>query len=174
MSNLEDKDLLKFNYTLWAHDNYSNNWDISGYDVIMKFNSINDFWKIFNNSSKLDVIKYSFFLMKEDIYPTWEHEANREGGVYSLRCDNLSQSIKTWTDLCVYLMCNIISSKQDDINGVSINVKTSNKNNKETNASLIKIWNSNLENDLIKNINKAILNNYQGLQMRYKSNEPEY
>jgi len=157
---------LNSEFTLWGHDINSNNWDISGYNKIITISDINSFWKVFNNSSKLDFIKYNFFLMKNDIEPTWEHESNRYGGVFSLKCDNVLSATKIWNDLCVYLGCNIISNKLDDINGVSISVKN--------NLGVVKIWNNDTQNGLAKYLNKAILNNYPNVQMKYRANEPEY
>jgi len=77
MNNLKSKKelpiLLNSKWILWSHDLYDNNWSINSYDKIFEFNTINDFWKLYNNFNLLGGLnKKNYFLMREGIMPIWE------------------------------------------------------------------------------------------------------
>ena len=134
-----DNYLLRNVYTLWSHDVMDKNWDITSYQKICEIRNASEFWRLFNNFSRLDYKSKHFFLMKDNIEPIWEHPLNRNGGVCSLKVD-LNASLNVWELLNVYMVCNILSCVDDDINGISICHKNS--------WALVKIWNGNSKNNL--------------------------
>lgn len=156
---------LPSRYIFWCHDIYNKDWSINSYIKLCLLETVSDFWRLFNNLDKLNYKTNNFFLMKEDTEPTWEHKNNRFGGICSLRAD-IVQSLIIFEDLAVLLMCSILNSNQDDINGLSFSPKN--------NWAIIKIWNKDRENDLTKTMNKKIIMKYKDFSIKYKGNEPEY
>ena len=157
--------LIGHKYTLWCHDINNKNWNISGYKKLVVFNNVSSFWQIINNFSKIGIKFNHFFLMKDDIEPTWEHEENRKGGVCSFKIE-LNKSPDVFQHLCIHMVCGLLTEKYDDINGISMSPKN--------NWAIIKIWNKDSKNDLSKNLLKDILDKYSHLGIRYKTNIPEY
>ncbi|EFA83631.1 eukaryotic translation initiation factor 4E [Heterostelium album PN500] len=57
-----------------------------GLKKIISFDTVEDFWCVFNNLPLVSTVRpgSSFHLFKDDIEPTWEHEANKRGGKWSV------------------------------------------------------------------------------------------
>ena len=103
--------------------------------------------------------------MKEGIDPTWEHEKNRDGGTCSLKIE-MTDALNVYEEMCSYMVCDIITDLPDDINGISFSPKN--------NWGIIKIWNSNKNNDLSTTMHNDIINKYQVKGLRYVENQPEF
>jgi hypothetical protein len=172
ISNLNlDEESIKLNniWVLWSHDLHNNNWDIDSFNKIYEFNTINDFWRLYNNFNILGGLnKKNFFLMKKDIKPIWEDDKNKNGGTCSMKIP-ITKSLDMWTDLSMYIIgetfidCKI---KMDDINGISICSKNI--------WSIIKIWNSNSDNDTSKELPDDFLKKFNKCSIKFKKNVPEY
>lgn len=125
----EDKLIFKNNYTLWFHKLNDDNWEKKTYRMIYKFNDIEHFWKMYNN---LPVVNsFLLFLMKEDIFPTYEDPQNISGGCWSYRVQRKDlQNI--WKLLCVALISDNIGGEdfKNKITGISVNPKN----------CVLKIW----------------------------------
>ena len=124
----QDNIIFNHNYRLWFHKLNDDNWEKKTYRMVYKFNNIQEFWKMYNN---LPVVNsYLLFLMKEDIFPTYEDPQNISGGCWSYRVQRKDlQNI--WKLLCLALISNSIGGDfKDKITGISINPKN----------CVLKIW----------------------------------
>lgn len=152
-------------WTLWSHDLYNKDWEITSYKNLFRIKSVSDFWKVINNFHKLGIKSRHFFLMRGTIQPIWEDESNKYGGVCSFRIE-----INKCKDVVEYLSCKMVCRELNDdftdITGLSFSPKN--------NWAIIKIWNKNSKNDLSKTLNKDILEKYSEISIKYKPNEPEY
>lgn len=156
---------LASSYNLWCHDIYNKDWSLNGYVKLCRISNVSEFWKVFNNLDKLGYKSNNLFFMKDDTDPTWEHVNNRDGGICSLKVD-LVNSLNVYENLCSHMVCNVLTSMMDDINGISYSPKST--------WAIIKIWNKNKNNDVTKLLNPQLANQYQDCCIRYKQNEPEY
>ena len=136
-------------WILWYHHE-RNNWSINGYRKILELTNVQDFWKLFNNWDKIGGVNNKhYFLMRKDINPIWEDENNIKGGCWSFKISE-SESKDLWEDLSKYLVTENITTKPDDITGISICLK-------KNSFSVIKIWNKNSSNNSLSLINEYIL-----------------
>ena len=127
----EKKHNLEHLWTLYAHywtnerSNYSN-----VYEKIYDINTIEDFWKLFNNIpspshflngavmlNDKQIVTFSFF--KEDIKPEWEDEKNKDGCEWCYRDFKTDEELDTmWRDMCLYAIgCEI------ECNGIRVTYK---------------------------------------------------
>ena len=150
---------LKHNWCIWYHHE-KDNWKLSGYKQIYKIDTISDFWKFYNNWDKVGgVTSKHFFIMKNNITPTYEDSENINGGCWSFIVQE-DQADQLWEDLSVYLVCDkLCPTILDDITGLSIRLG---KNNK----TVVKIWNKNSNNNSLKLINENILKKW-GMDIIY-------
>jgi len=160
-----DKIYFPNKWVLWCHDIKEKQWDINSYKKLYTIHSVSDFWNIFNNIHKLGLRAMHLFLMKENINPTWEDEANRNGGVCSLKI-NIKTVKNIWTDIIIQMVCNNLNNNYDDINGTSISPKNQ--------WAIVKIWNKDNKNDLTKTLSKQFLTKYENISIKYRPNNPEH
>ena len=154
---------FKNTYKLWCHYE-KDNWKLSGYKVLYSINDEKSFWELYNNWNNIGgLLGKQFFLMKDNISPTWEDKANFNGGCWSFKL-NLNNYKDIWQMLSLLLVVNSLSNDSDDINGLSICLK---KNDKV----VIKIWNSCKKKNQIENLNKIIFEEYNP-EIIYIANNP--
>jgi hypothetical protein len=156
---------LNSKWVLWAHDIDDTDWSTKSYKRVYTINTINDFWKLFNNFNKMGLKFMHYYIMRDDIIPTWEDLNNRYGGICSIKLE-LKNSLEAYEDLCSKMVMEIITTHEKDINGISISPKN--------NWALIKIWNKNEKHDLSKVMSDDIIDKYGHLSIKYKKNKPEY
>ena len=151
-------------WTIWYH-NSKDDWTINGYKKFYTIEDIKDYWKLYNNWSKLGTINNKhFFIMKNDITPIWEDKNNKNGGCWSYKInDNASQEL--WDELSLYLVTESLSSVKNDIVGLSACLK-------KNNFSVIKIWNKDSKNNSLSLINQKILKKY-GHDIIYIAHMPD-
>lgn len=155
---------FKNNFTIWCHFE-KDNWELSGYRKCCKIKNAQDFWEIYNNWDKLGgILSKQYFFMKNDITPRWEDENNRFGGCWSIKL-NIDEAPIIWEKLSMLLVVDELSSKQDDINGISICLKKGDK-------VVIKIWNKSKKQSKIEYLNKIIFEDYQP-EIIYIANNPQ-
>jgi hypothetical protein len=119
---------FKNNYTLWFHKLNDNNWERKTYRMIYTFGNVKDFWKMFNNLPTVN--SFMLFLMKENIFPTYEDPENINGGCWSYRVQRKDLQ-QVWKLLCIALISNNIENDSNNIiTGISINPKN----------CVLKIW----------------------------------
>ena len=158
--------VLENKYVLWCHDINSKDWSLQGYNKICTISNVSEFWKLFNNLNKIGYKISNFFLMKDGVDPTWEHDANRHGGTCSIKTE-IDESLNIYEELCSYMICGILSTEvNDDITGISFSPKN--------NWAIIKVWNGNKKYDLSLTMNKVLLDKYVNNSIKYKENQPEF
>lgn len=152
-------------WNMWYHHE-KDNWKISGYKQIYKLETVNDFWKLYNNLDKLGGITHKhFFLMKENITPIWEDPININGGCWSFKVQE-DKAEELWIDLSSYLVCEeLCPTIADEIVGISICLK-------KNNSTIIKIWNKNSKYNSLKLINENILKKW-GTDIIYIAHMPD-
>ena len=137
---------LQTSWILWNHKLNDNNWKNNSYKNIFEINNLYDYKFLENIMTLQNLQNTMFFLMRKDIFPTWEDPDNRDGC-----CASFKVPLKDIRNIWIQLVIDIISenihidkNKYDIINGISIAPK------KEFN--IIKIW----FKTNIQNINKSI------------------
>ena len=149
---------------VWTHEIDSKDWSPKSYKIAHTIDTIANFWKFFNNISKLNHWKFNFFIMKENSHPTWEHSSNRNGGTCSFRID-VGQCIDVIEQLSM-LVLNESISDENDLNGISFAAKG--------NWSVIKIWNRDNKNNISNHMPSYLRKIYPSISIKYKENTPEY
>src|SRR3989344_3489690 len=154
---------LNNTYTLYYHNPNENSWELSSYNEIISFNTLEEFWIINKFVSKDMVDNGMFFLMIDGILPIWEDVNNINGGNMSWKLDK-KYAYKYWLDSIIYFITdNLLDDKNNiNINGISISPKK--------NSNIIKIWTKQDVIDLDSiNMNKSFeLNNIKPI---YKANK---
>lgn len=144
---------FKSKWNLWVHPNNSTNWTKEGYHHIMTIQNAKDAWEILNNFSTLKCSEYQFFLMRDNIFPMWEDDANITGGTSIIRVRMDDKNLfNLWTDICLLLMNEQLCDPNNDINGLSFNMKNE--------LTAIKIWNG-TPTPTNDRINKNLISKYK-------------
>lgn len=145
---------LSCNWNWYAHTK-KNDWSINGYTQLYTINSIQDIHIVLNYLLKKDktLFRYQYFIMKNDIKPTWEDKANINGGAWSFKT-NSSGAKELWTEMVYYVLGETFSKKDDIINGISICFKN-------FSTIIVKVWNNNKKYSSIKLINTDLINKYK-------------
>mgnify|MGYP003683924103 FL=1 len=123
---------LNNKWVLWFHSLNNPNWDNKSYIKVMEIKTLLDY-KLLEDVLRINHLQNGmFFLMKNEIFPTWEDPKNRLGGCISFKYDN--NILKEWLRTLLFCITNNLFKKNniDEINGISIAPK------KEFN--IVKIW----------------------------------
>ena len=121
---------LKNKWTLWYHSLKNKNWDNKSYVKVIEIKSLLDY-KLLEDVMRINHLQNGmFFLMKNDIFPTWEDPKNRMGGCISFKYDN--NILNEWLKILLLCITENLSDFNKEINGLSIAPK------KEFN--ILKIW----------------------------------
>ena len=125
---------LNTNWCLWYHSINDNNWKKNSYKNIYTMRNLYDLKTLNSIIEKIHLQNSMFFIMREDIFPTWEDPDNRSGGCISYKIPN--GDLKEQFDM---ILNNIVtedilidSSNTEYLNGLSIIPK------KEFN--ILKLW----------------------------------
>ena len=125
---------LNTKWILWYHSIKDSSWKKSSYTKFFTFSNLIDY-SIFEETVQTNHLQNGmFFLMREDIFPTWEDPDNREGCCVSFK---ISGSIlrDQWNSIVNRIVTEDIlidKERTDFMNGISIAPK------KEFN--IIKLW----------------------------------
>jgi len=124
--------VLKSKWTLWFHSVTNKKWDNDSYIKVIEIKTLLDY-KLLENVCRMNHLQNGmFFLMRGNIFPTWEDPKNRMGGCVSFKYDK--NILKEF--LRIILLCITRNLSTDgninEINGISISPK------KEFNIT--KIW----------------------------------
>ena len=123
---------LNTSWVLWYHSIKDTTWTKSSYKQMYTFNNLYDY-SIFEDVIQLNHLQNGmFFLMRGEIFPTWEDPKNRMGGCVSFKYDN--NILKEFLRIILLCITGNLSTdgNLNEINGVSISPK------KEFNIT--KIW----------------------------------
>ena len=127
-----NKYVFQEEFNLWYHSIKNNNWDNSSYKKIMTLRNLFDYKIIIDTIKQKHYQDGMFFLMKGNIFPTWEDPKNRLGSCLSFKVES-NGIIDSWKMLMLKTLTNnILNEKNNEINGISISPK------KEFN--IIKLW----------------------------------
>ena len=122
--------LLKNKWVLWYHSLKNKSWDNKSYVKVIEIKSLLDY-KLLEDIMRINHLQNGmFFLMKNDIFPTWEDPKNRMGGCISFKYDN--NILNEWLKILLLCITEELSDYNKEINGLSISPK------KEFN--ILKIW----------------------------------
>ena len=113
---------LQTSWILWNHKLNDNNWKNNSYKNIFEINNLYDYKFLENIMTLQNLQNTMFFLMRKDIFPTWEDPDNRDGC-----CASFKVPLKDIRNIWIQLVIDIISenihidkNKYDVINGISI------------------------------------------------------
>ena len=156
---------LSNQWNVWYHHE-KDNWKLTGYKKIYELQTIEEFWKLFNNWDKLGgVTNKHFFIIKSNVTPIWEDPNNINGGCWSFKIQE-EQAEELWEDLATYLACGqLCPTITDEIMGLSICLK-------KNSNTVVKIWNKSAKNNSLKLINENILKKW-GMDIIYIAHMPE-
>ena len=122
--------LLKNKWVLWYHSLKNKSWDNNSYVKVIEIKSLLDY-KLLEDIMRINHLQNGmFFLMKNDIFPTWEDPKNRMGGCISFKYDN--NILNEWLKILLLCITDNLSEHNKEINGLSISPK------KEFN--ILKVW----------------------------------
>lgn len=115
-------------------------WDESSYQVISVLTSIEEFYGVWSFIGLNHLAAGYFFVMREGVFPTWEHSTNIEGGEWTvpIDIDKGDDPYVAFQELSIYcLSWNLTQLLEDGkfINGVTLAPKTDKK-------WVMKIWNN--------------------------------
>ena len=158
---------IQSKWSLWYHSITDNKWTKESYKKIMNINNLLDYQFLKTNFEQQHLQNGMFFIMRDDIFPTWEDPDNRLGGCVSFKVYS-KDIIEAWNKLFLNLISENITIETDcweEINGISIAPK------KEFN--IIKLW---LRNDTekYKSLIKEIDPYFNLNDSLYKKHELEY
>ena len=143
---IENKDnYLNDTWVLWFHDMKNPDWTLNGYQQLFTFNTVEDFWRLYNNVT--DLTNGMYYLMRKDIPPIWDDPKNINGGAWTFKVDKRDLN-KVWEDLSCYCVGETICEHPETIVGVSISPKIRN--------ATVRVWTTNTDQSVnhFKNLTK--------------------
>lgn len=138
MNDYLEKYKLNGSWDLWYHSIEDNNWSNGSYKFLYKIRNLFDIKFLKDNIQHNYLQNGMFFIMREDIFPTWEDPDNRKGCSISFKIP-ASKLHTEWNNFLEKVLTEDIlkdQSKIDEINGISISPKRE--------FNILKIW---LRND---------------------------
>jgi len=156
---------LQNRWNIYTHSTIDNNWNNESYNKLFSLDNLFDL-KIFNNSvNKPFFSNNMIFIMRDNIFPTWEDKSNKEGCTASYKI-NTNDFYNLFEKIFESIICENIHKdidKYNEINGISIIPKKkffifkiwfkSNINNAENYINIIKPYIVNKNCRLKKHIN---------------------
>ena len=76
---------LNTNWCLWYHSINDTNWNKNSYQNLYTIKNLYDLKSLNDSIEKIHLQNGMFFLMRENIFPTWEDPDNREGCCISFK-----------------------------------------------------------------------------------------
>jgi len=125
---------LNTNWCLWYHSINDTNWKNNSYKNLYTLENLYDLKCVNDIIDKIHLQNGMFFIMRENIFPTWEYPDNRNGCCISFKVPSSSLR-EQWIDIMNNVLTEDILKDKDNteyINGISIAPK------KEFN--IIKLW----------------------------------
>ena len=152
-------------WKIWEYDNNKNKtWDVSNFKLVFVINNSDDFWEFDAfMRSKPSFLNNNLFIMKGDIFPTWEVKENRHGGCWSFKCDKQC-SLKYFMHFLLFIVTDTFMKKQtisgDCINGLCLSLK-------KNNICIIQVWNKDFSKYKNEEHNLYVKENF-GIDIIYK------
>ena len=111
---------LQSQWILWNHGLNDKSWSNDSYKNIFEFDNLNDI-KIYNDNLDLLQLQNSmYFLMREDIFPTWEDSNNKNGCCASYKISS-NDIVNIWYKCIQNILCENLHKNKDNydiINGI--------------------------------------------------------
>ena len=129
--------------------------------ITFEINNLYDLFYFKNNIQNYHLFNSMLFFMRDDIFPTWEDDNNRNGCMlcYKIKSDFILTEFINLLESCVCENIHTIDANFNLINGISISPK------KEFN--ILKLWIRDKSNDKIINYCTKFINSKN---MLYKKN----
>lgn len=124
--------LLHSNWTLYYHNPNTTDWSNESYRRITRMNSIHAFCAYYKQMDFEECAHGMFFLMRDNIMPTWEDERNKGGGCWSFKV-SLNHFFYVWKHLSMLLVGESLSTEPMQLNGISVSPKRG--------FCIVKLWN---------------------------------
>ena len=126
-------------WCLYYHNPVDTTWTAESYEKISTVHTWNDFFAIIKSLTDISIQQGMFFWMRDGIPPLYENHSNIKGGCYSLRVSRQRSMhyFMTYTVAC--FLGNVVTTKDNTIQGISISPKRIVEKNHSSNV--IKIWN---------------------------------
>jgi hypothetical protein len=124
---------LTDSWVLWAHLPQETSWSMDSYISIMTIQYVEEMISLIHTLPEKLIVDCMFFLMKENITPTWEDERNKSGGCFSYKITHRIPEV--WKNVSYSLIGNTLTtdtSFHKDITGISISPKK--------NFCILKVW----------------------------------
>ena len=124
---------LDHTWTLYYHDPTNSQWDDSSYTRVMRVQTVGELLAMLLSMQRMAFHHGMFFLMRENIFPTWEDPLNRTGGCWSYKVQAKDVS-KVWFEVALHLAMGELSIVEANVlNGISLSPKRG--------FCIMKIWN---------------------------------
>lgn len=114
---------LNDTWVLWFHDMNNEKWDLDSYVQLFTFNTVEDFWILYNSLNNL--YNGMYYLMRKGYPPIWDHAKNVNGGGWTFRIDK-KYAHEFWEKLSCFCVGETLSKTPTNIIGVSISPKMRN------------------------------------------------
>lgn len=111
---------LNDTWVLWFHDLNNNSWTFDSYIKIFSFDTVDDFWILYNNLN--NIYNGMYYLMREGYPPMWDHDKNINGAGWTYKVDKIYAN-EFWEKLSCFCIGETISTKSKDVIGISISPK---------------------------------------------------
>ena len=122
---------LNSSWKLFYHSPTLQDWTLPSYTEVAEFQTVEEFWMVFNKFPEKYFHMGMFFFMRGNIKPTWEDVSNRSGGCWSYKIP-MKHIYEVWKDLSIRLVGESLSNTPMLLNGLSISPKRG--------FCIIKIW----------------------------------
>lgn len=170
-----------------AHHIDDKNWDCLNYHNITTLQTWGDVPRFFNTlniaSGECKYTDFDIFMMKNEISPMWEDNANRNGSICSIKIDSIEEAYDVLKILTYHMVNNTIlkfsPERWDIINGLSYVAKKMEHIGPGVYWVIIKIWfRINILNIGYGQIEKILSDDVNNLILKYsvktKAIKPEY
>ena len=111
-------------WVLWAHLPHDSNWSIDSYIKVMTIKHVEEIITLLHDIPDKLVVGCMFFIMKENILPTWEDDNNKHGGCFSYKIQNHIPT--AWRDMAYSIVGRTLTRDpkfNSAITGISISPK---------------------------------------------------
>ena len=145
---LTDSKKLNDIWTLWYHLPSDNNWNVDSYKKVIEVSSLEETCDLTKQLNELYITNCMFFFMKNNIFPVWEDQANKNGGCFSFKIQN-RQVFDVWNNLIFLILGNTLFDDENHmklVNGITISPKKY--------FCIIKVWMATCEVDDVNLLKK--------------------
>ncbi|KAK6641828.1 hypothetical protein RUM44_013546 [Polyplax serrata] len=120
---------LQNTWALWYYENdKAKQWG-DNLREIFSFNTIEDFWSLYNNIKKPSELKQGsdYCLFKKGVKPMWEDPFNKHGGRWLISLEKKQRNSdldKYWLEIILCMIGEAFDSHSDDICGSVVNIRS--------------------------------------------------